>query len=137
MQKFSSIFLTGTATVLLALGSSLTSPVVQAQAGGLTPAVCKDQANPPKDAVTQGYCLVIDRTKGNCMGCHLIQGMQSGNIAPAMTAMKQRFPEKAKLREQISDATKLNPDSIMPPFGKHNILSGDEIDKITEYVWTL
>ena len=137
MQKFFGIMLSGTATVLLALGSSLTSPVVQAEAGGLTPAICKDQANPPKDAVTQGYCLVINRKKGNCMGCHLIQGMPSGNIAPAMTDMKQRFPEKAKLRAQISDSTKVNPGSVMPPYGRHNILSGDEIDKITEYVWTL
>lgn len=137
MQKFTSFILTGTATVLLALGASLTAPVVQAANSNLTPAICKDEANPPKDAVAQGYCLVIDRRKGNCMGCHLIEGMSSGNIAPPVVAMQKRFPDKAKLREQISDATKVNPDSVMPPFGKHNILSGDEIDKIVEYVWTL
>lgn len=136
MQKLFGIMLTGTATVLLALGSSLISPVVQAE-GGLTPAVCKDEKNPPKDAVTQGYCLVINRKKGNCMGCHLIQGMSSGNIAPPMVGMKQRFADKDKLRAQISDASKANPDTVMPPYGRHNILSGDEIDKITEYVWTL
>lgn len=138
MQKFTSMILTGTATVLLALGATLTAPIVQAQDDDdLTPAICKDKVNPPKDAVTQGYCLVIDRKKGNCMGCHLIEGMSSGNIAPPMVSMQKRFPDKAKLREQISDATKTNPDSVMPPFGKHNILSGDEIDKIVEYVWTL
>jgi len=138
MQKFSSILVTGTATVLLALGSLLSAPMAQAQDDDdLTPAICKDKDNPPKEVVTQGYCLVIDRKKGNCMGCHLIEGMSSGNIAPPMLSMKQRFPDKAKLREQISDATKVNPDSVMPPFGKHNILSADEIDKIVEYVWTL
>jgi L-cysteine S-thiosulfotransferase len=137
MQKFSIIMLTGTATVLLALGSFLTAPVALADEDDLTPAICKDKDNPPKDAVTQGFCLVIDRRKGNCMGCHLIKGVESGNIAPPMVSMKQRFPEKAKLREQIHDATKINPDSVMPPFGKHGILSADEVDKITEYVWTL
>lgn len=136
MQKFTSVIVTGTATVLLALGSLLATPVVQAD-NKLTPAICKDTANPPTDAVTQGYCVVIDRKKGNCMGCHLIEGMSSGNIAPPMVAMQKRFPDKAKLREQINDATKANPDTVMPPYGRHNILSADEIDKIVEYVWTL
>lgn len=137
MQKFFGIMLTGTATVLLALGSLLASPVVQAGEEDFTPAMCKDKDNPPTEIVAQGYCLVVDRRKGNCMGCHLIKDMSSGNIAPPMVGMKQRFPEKAKLRAQISDSTKANPDSVMPPYGRHNILSGDEIDKITEYVWTL
>jgi sulfur-oxidizing protein SoxX len=51
--------------------------------------------------------------------------------------MKARFPEKAKLRAQIWDATKANPNSMMPPFGKHEVLSDKEIDAITEWVWTL
>jgi len=137
MQKSTNIVITGAATVLLGLGSLLAAPGLQAAGQGLDPKVCKDKDNPPKDTVTQGYCLVIERTKGNCMGCHLIEGMSSGNIAPPMVSIKQRFPEKAKLREQISDATKVNPDTVMPPFGRHNILSADEIDKIVEYVWTL
>ena len=46
-------------------------------------------------------------------------------------------PDKAKLRAQIADPTVANPNSIMPPFGRHNILSDEEIDLIAEFVHTL
>lgn len=88
--------------------------------------------------VDQGKKLAFDRKKGNCLACHAMGGGQApGNIGPPLLAMKQRFPDKAKLRAQVYDATAINPHSRMPPFGKHQILSGDEIDKIAEYIHTL
>jgi sulfur-oxidizing protein SoxX len=30
-----------------------------------------------------------------------------------------------------------NPDTVMPPFGKHRILTGEEIDLIVDYIQTL
>jgi sulfur-oxidizing protein SoxX len=51
--------------------------------------------------------------------------------------MKARFPDKAVLRAQIWDATKANPNSAMPPFGRNMILSDKEIDLIVEYIYTL
>jgi sulfur-oxidizing protein SoxX len=50
-------------------------------------------------------------------------------------AMKARYPNKAELRAQIWDATAKNPLSIMPPMGKHNILTEDEIDAVVEYIY--
>jgi len=137
MQKITHIVLTGTATVLLGLGSLLAAPAVLA--AGKTPdaKVCNDKDNPPKDAVTQGGCIVLNRKKGNCMGCHEIAGTSSGNIATKMENMAQRWPDKAKLREQINDASKANPNTVMPPFGRHQILTPDEIDKVVEFVLTL
>ena len=38
---------------------------------------------------------------------------------------------------QIWDATIKNPESAMPPFGKHGILSEADFEKVVEYVWTL
>lgn len=88
--------------------------------------------------VEEGKKIAFDRKKGNCLACHQIEeGALPGNIGPPLVAMKARFPDKAKLREQIADPTKANPGTAMPPFGKHNILSSDEIDKIVEYVYTL
>jgi len=89
------------------------------------------------DAATQGGCVVINRRKGNCMACHQIAGIPSGNIAPPLVAMKQRFPDKARLRAQINDARQFNPATVMPPFGTHNILTPDEIDKVVEFVLAL
>jgi len=51
--------------------------------------------------------------------------------------MSARFPNKADLRAQISDATKRNPSTYMPPFGKHKALSEEEIDKILDFVYGL
>ena len=90
------------------------------------------------DDVAQGKKVAFDRKKGNCLGCHAIEGGDlPGNIGPPLIAMKARYPDKAKLRAQIWDATAANPYTPMPPFGKHGALSDKEIDLITEYIHTL
>ncbi|MDM8546450.1 sulfur oxidation c-type cytochrome SoxX [Candidatus Venteria ishoeyi] len=88
--------------------------------------------------VEQGKDIAFKRAKGNCLACHLIIGGESpGNIGPPLVGMKLRFPDKAVLRAQIEDATVKNPYSMMPPFGKHGILSAAEIDKLIEFLYTL
>lgn len=88
--------------------------------------------------VEQGKQIAFNRKKGNCLACHQIAGgTLPGNIGPPLVAMKQRFPSKQALREQIWDATKRNPNTSMPPFGRHKILTEDEIDKVVEFIWTL
>lgn len=89
-------------------------------------------------AVEQGKKIAFDRKKGNCLTCHHIEGgTLPGNIAPPLIAMQARFPDKAKLRAQIWDATVANPHSMMPPFGRHRILSEKEVDLVLEYVYSL
>lgn len=91
-----------------------------------------------EDAISAGKKLAFDRTKGNCLACHHIEGGDlMGNIAPPLVAMKHRFPDKAKLRAQIWNASEANPVTIMPPFGKHRILSDKEIDLVTEFIYSL
>ncbi len=86
----------------------------------------------------EGKKIAEDRKKGNCVSCHAYEGADMpGNAAPPLVAMKARYPDKAKLRAQIYDPTKANPNTIMPPFGKHGILSDKEIDAIAEWVHTL
>ena len=88
--------------------------------------------------IAEGKALAFNRKKGNCLACHQMDdGSLPGNIGPPLVAMKARFPDKAKLRAQIYDARKMNPNTVMPPFGPHEILTNDEIDKIVEYVYTL
>ena len=88
--------------------------------------------------VEEGREIALDRKKGNCMACHVMAGATlPGNIGPPLVAMKARFPDKAKLRTQIWDASKINPQSLMPPFGRHEILTEDEIDKVVEFVHSL
>jgi sulfur-oxidizing protein SoxX len=88
--------------------------------------------------IEQGKDIAFDRTKGNCLACHHIDGGQAGgNIGPPLIAMSVRYPDKEKLRAQIWDATIANPESAMPPFGSHQIISDAEIDKVVEFIWSL
>lgn len=113
---------------VLAIAGCLTLPPVTASAAEAE----------STSVVEQGKALAFDRKKGNCLACHAIEGGElPGNIGPPLVAMKARFPDKAKLRAQIWDATKMNPNTIMPPFGRQEILSESDIDKIVEYIYTL
>ena len=88
--------------------------------------------------IAEGKKVAFDRKKGNCLSCHAIVGGQAaGNLGPPLIAMKARFPDKAALRAQIYDATQRNPATPMPPFGKHNILTDQEIDLVTEFIYSL
>ena len=86
----------------------------------------------------EGKKLAFNRKKGNCLACHMMDdGTLPGDIGPPLIAMKARYPSWEELRAQIYDARGSNPNTIMPPFGTHGIISDSEIDKITDYVWTL
>ena len=86
----------------------------------------------------RGKEVAMDRSKGNCIACHYLpDGESPGKIGPALVAIQGRFDTKEKLREQIYDATVSNPDSSMPPFGKHKILTDEEFENVLEYVWSL
>ena len=88
--------------------------------------------------IAQGKEIAFDRKQGNCLACHMIEGGNSpGNIAPPLVAMKARFPNKQDLRNQIWDPTVRNPETSMPPFGKHEILTKQELDKVVEFIWSL
>ncbi|MGO9444970.1 MAG: sulfur oxidation c-type cytochrome SoxX [Thiobacillaceae bacterium] len=96
-------------------------------------------ADAPK-AVT-GKDLAYDRSKGNCLACHGMPTQKdaeaTGLFGPPLIAMSARFPDKAKLRAQIMDATIANPNTSMPPFGRNKILTEQEIDKITDFIYGL
>ena len=86
----------------------------------------------------EGKEIAFDRKKGNCLACHMIaDGTLPGTTGPPLLAMQQRYPELESLVAQISNPLSKNPNSLMPPFGLHNILSEDEIQKIAEYIHTL
>ena len=85
-----------------------------------------------------GKQLAMARAKGNCLACHAFDdGELPGNVGPPLMYMQQRFPDRAALYEQIWDATARNPDTLMPPFGKHGILTEEEIGLIVEYLHSL
>lgn len=108
------------------------------------PVICLSLAHPCIAAAEEksqdtGRSLAFDRNKGNCLACHAIPNDPSatspGNIGPALSGIKARYPDRSKLRAQIWDATANNPRTAMPPFGKNKILTDAEIDLVTEYIY--
>ena len=90
------------------------------------------------DPLAEGKKLSFERKKGNCLACHMIKdGMAPGNIAPPLIVMKTRFPDREVLKSQIYDASKKNPETIMPLFGRYEVLSEDELDKVVDYIHSL
>jgi len=88
-----------------------------------------------------GRTIAFDKKLGNCLSCHAIPSDKNaeapGNIGPPLVDIKARYPDRAKLRAQIWDATVANPNTSMPPFGRNKILTEQEIDLVTDYVMGL
>lgn len=88
--------------------------------------------------VAQGRSIAFDRLRGNCLACHrMADGELPGNIGPPLLAMAERYPDRSALRARIWDATHMNPNSLMPPFGRHRILTEEEIDRVVDFVLSL
>lgn len=117
-----------------AVGAMMLSGTVLAQATA-TPA-----AAAPQKEIT-GKELAFNNRKGNCLACHgmptVPDALSTGLYGPPLIAMSARFPDKARLRAQIWDATAFNPSTSMIPFGKHGVLTEAEIDKVTDFVYGL
>jgi len=89
-------------------------------------------------AVKEGKQIAFDRSLGNCLACHMVDdGESPGDLGPPMVAMKARFPNRKDLYNRLWDASKLNPETRMPPFGKHMILTHEQIEKVIDYLYTL
>ncbi|MDH5300906.1 MAG: sulfur oxidation c-type cytochrome SoxX [Gammaproteobacteria bacterium] len=90
------------------------------------------------DVLSEGKSISFDPQRGNCLACHAIEsGEHPGNIGPPLVNMKERYPNKQRLRAQIWDATLKNPNTIMPPYGRHLILTEDELNKVVDFIHTL
>ncbi len=125
MRRFSKIVSTTTFIAVAITGLGLASSAVYA-------------AGASKSDIEKGKEIAFNRKKGNCLACHMIKGGNlPGNIAPPLVAMQQRFPDRAKLRAQIYDATVANPNTIMIPFGRHKVLTDKEIDLVTDFIHQL
>ena len=59
------------------------------------------------------------------------------DLGPKLTGARMRELGRAKLRELVEDPTRANPDTVMPPFGRHRILEPAETTGIVEYLHAL
>lgn len=101
--------------------------------------LCVGSAPAQSDDVAAGRQLAHSYEKGNCLGCHRIPGdskaITLANLGPPLISVRERFPDRAALRAQLWDSTLSNPNTIMPPFGKHGVLTEREIEQIIDYLY--
>ena len=91
-----------------------------------------------QSSVAEGQKLAFDRGKGNCLTCHDIKGGDlPGTIGPPLKDIKSKYPDRSELVAILTDETKRNPLTMMPPFGRNRILTEQEINAIVDFLQTL
>jgi L-cysteine S-thiosulfotransferase len=91
-------------------------------------------------STANGWRVLLEQRLGNCVACHSIpneQGKKTGiqsTFAPALDGVASRYNPET-LRQWVVDARKINPDTLMPPFGL--ILSPDQISDALAALQTL
>lgn len=85
--------------------------------------------------------VFVRADKGHCIACHqLPEGVgpaTRADLGPRLEGTRMRGLGKEALRSLIADPTRANPDTVMPPFGRHRILAPDEIDRLVEFLHAL
>jgi sulfur-oxidizing protein SoxX len=91
-----------------------------------------------QSAAAEGQKIAFDRGKGNCLTCHDIKGGDlPGTIGPALKDIKSKYPDRSDLVAIVTDETKRNPQTVMPPFGRNRILTESEINAVVDFLQTL
>ena len=82
--------------------------------------------------------LFVQRDKGYCIACHQLPAgtgpASTSDLGPKLEGARMRTLGKAALRDAIVDPTRANPDTLMPPFGRHRILDAKEIDRLVDFL---
>lgn len=105
----------------------------------------------PGDA-GRGRAIVANRAVGLCLLCHtapIPEERFQGNLAPSLAGAGSRWSE-GQLRLRMVDASRLNPDTIMPPYYRverlqrvagnfrgRTILAAEQIEDVVAYLVTL
>lgn|SRR6185312_10600719 len=71
-----------------------------------------------------------------CQQCHEIKGVADfGNVGPSLVDLKARYADRKEVVAIVTDETKRNELTVMPPFGRNHILSQQEIETIVDYLY--
>ena len=106
----------------------------------------------PGDAA-KGRAAIIGRTLGNCLACHEITKLKDepfhGNVAPSLDGVAVRLTE-GEIRLRVVDGTKVNAETMMPPFYRaeglnrvmprfqgRTILTAEQVEDVVAYLMTL
>ncbi len=120
----------------------------QIKDGGIPVSLTGHKGDPKK-----GREVAVGRTLGNCLACHEITALKDepyhGNVGPSLDGVADRLSE-AQIRLRVVDPTKLNADTMMPPFYRVDglnkvmhkfqgvpILTADQVEDVVAFLETL
>ena len=82
-----------------------------------------------------GWKIIQDGRLGNCITCHTIQFSansskeKQGNFGPPLTKVGAKYsPEQ--LRQRVTDARQMNPETLMPPYGSQVEIKNPNIPRV-------
>jgi len=107
------------------------------------------------DQVGRGFEIIYNRNLGNCVTCHRIDRSASnpvsslekqGNFGPDLSQVGSKY-NRAQLTQWITDARKIRPQTLMPPYGSleditlpnqaNALLNNEQIALVVEALLTL
>jgi sulfur-oxidizing protein SoxX len=100
----------------------------------------------------RGRAIVVERQRGLCLLCHsgpFPEERFQGNLAPDLGGAGARWSE-GQLRLRLVDSSRLNPDTVMPPYFRTDhlkqvarawegktVLTAQEIEDVISFLKTL
>jgi sulfur-oxidizing protein SoxA len=94
---------------------------------------------PIKGEAAKGKKLIADsQLGGSCLACHLVPDEHSmGNVGISLTEIGIWETDEERMFNYIYDPRIYNPNSVMPPWGAHGLISNEDIKNIVVYLKTL
>lgn len=105
----------------------------------------------PADA-QRGRAVFLDTERGHCLRCHRVAALEApfqGDVGPDLTGVGARL-SAAQLRLRLVDSSRLNPETVMPPYYRvHDlhevaeayrgepVLTAQEIEDLIAYLLNL
>ena len=91
--------------------------------------------------IAAGRELFVRKDKGNCVACHEVPSDSTiasrATVGPALSGLRERLPDRQAIRELLVDPMRRNPATVMPPYGRHQILSAPEIERLIDFLHAL
>ena len=96
----------------------------------------------------QGFRIMNAGNSGNCIACHVMPGQTgiTSTFGPSLERVAGRYSAN-ELRQWVSDARKIKPNTLMPPFGTtegtngsvraQSMLNEEQIDHVVAALLTL
>jgi L-cysteine S-thiosulfotransferase len=111
-----------------------------------------DKPLAPRGDAARGRAIVVNRQVGLCLLCHsgpFPEEALMGDLAPSLQGVGRRLSE-GQLRLRIVDSSRVNPQTIMPPYYRSSdlgrvapayrgkpILSAQQVEDVVTFLKTL